>query len=100
MAVQIFEYNGSALPQWWARTATPLQAIEGSVFSFRQSPPVSREFVEFTISSLSASLVSPPMLRPCMELTKDFVVAGTASESLYGACEAMFKPEMLLCSTT
>ncbi|CAB4287569.1 unnamed protein product [Prunus armeniaca] len=65
MAVQIFEYNGSALPQWWARTATPLQAIEGSVFSFRQSPPVSREFVEFTISSLSASLVSPPMLRPC-----------------------------------
>ncbi|KAJ8540264.1 hypothetical protein K7X08_030183 [Anisodus acutangulus] len=25
------------------------------------------------------------------ELAKDFVVAGTASESLYGACEAMFK---------
>lgn len=29
------------------------------------------------------------------ELAKDFVVAGTASESLYGACEAMFKPEMV-----
>ncbi|KAG5544460.1 hypothetical protein RHGRI_017025 [Rhododendron griersonianum] len=28
------------------------------------------------------------------ELAKDFVVAGTASESLYGACEAMFKPDM------
>ncbi|THG08322.1 hypothetical protein TEA_015425 [Camellia sinensis var. sinensis] len=29
------------------------------------------------------------------ELAKDFVVAGTASESLYGACEAMFKPDMI-----
>ncbi|XP_060212451.1 proteasome subunit beta type-3-A isoform X1 [Lycium barbarum] len=29
------------------------------------------------------------------ELAKDFVVAGTASESLYGACEAMFKPNMV-----
>ncbi|VVA09643.1 PREDICTED: proteasome [Prunus dulcis] len=27
---------------------------------------------------------------------QDFVVAGTASESLYGACEAMFKSEMEL----
>ena len=31
----------------------------------------------------------------CRELAKDFVVAGTASESLYGACEAMFKPDMV-----
>ena len=29
------------------------------------------------------------------ELAKDFVVSGTASESLYGACEAMFKPDMV-----
>ncbi|KAK9219773.1 hypothetical protein WN943_008419 [Citrus x changshan-huyou] len=28
------------------------------------------------------------------ELAKDFVVAGTAGESLYGACEAMFKPDL------
>uniref|UniRef100_A0A7C8ZC71 Proteasome subunit beta n=1 Tax=Opuntia streptacantha TaxID=393608 RepID=A0A7C8ZC71_OPUST len=28
------------------------------------------------------------------ELAKDFVVAGTASESLYGACEAMYKPDL------
>ncbi|XP_022954889.1 proteasome subunit beta type-3-A-like isoform X1 [Cucurbita moschata] len=28
------------------------------------------------------------------ELAKDFVVSGTASESLYGACEAMFKPDL------
>ncbi|KAM0058639.1 putative proteasome endopeptidase complex [Helianthus debilis subsp. tardiflorus] len=28
------------------------------------------------------------------ELAKDFVVAGTASESLYGAYESMFKPDM------
>ena len=28
------------------------------------------------------------------ELEKDFVVVGTASESLYGACESMFKPDM------
>ncbi|KAJ6681627.1 PROTEASOME SUBUNIT ALPHA/BETA [Salix koriyanagi] len=28
------------------------------------------------------------------ELAKDFVVAGSASESLYGACEALFKPDM------
>lgn len=28
------------------------------------------------------------------EHAKDFVVASTASESLYGACEAMFKPDM------
>ncbi|XP_022886371.1 proteasome subunit beta type-3-like [Olea europaea var. sylvestris] len=28
------------------------------------------------------------------ELAKDFVVAGRASESLYGACESMFKPDM------
>lgn len=35
----------------------------------------------------------------CRELAKDFVVAGTASESLYGACEAMFKPDMVCFST-
>ncbi|KAL0698044.1 hypothetical protein Bca4012_054166 [Brassica carinata] len=29
-----------------------------------------------------------------LELAKDFVVSGTASESLYGACEAMYKPDM------
>ncbi|KAL0651783.1 hypothetical protein Bca4012_094474 [Brassica carinata] len=29
------------------------------------------------------------------ELAKDFVVSGTASESLYGACEAMYKPDMV-----
>ncbi|KAJ7562922.1 hypothetical protein O6H91_03G089200 [Diphasiastrum complanatum] len=29
-----------------------------------------------------------------IEHSKDFVVSGTASESLYGACESMFKPEM------
>uniref|UniRef100_A0A453NH91 Proteasome subunit beta n=1 Tax=Aegilops tauschii subsp. strangulata TaxID=200361 RepID=A0A453NH91_AEGTS len=28
------------------------------------------------------------------ELAKDFVVSGTASESLYGACESMYKPDM------
>jgi len=28
------------------------------------------------------------------ELAKDFVVAGTAAESLYGACESMYKPDM------
>ncbi|KAH7421057.1 hypothetical protein KP509_13G038700 [Ceratopteris richardii] len=28
------------------------------------------------------------------ELAKDFVVGGTASESLYGACESMYKPDM------
>uniref|UniRef100_A0A6N2MHE6 Proteasome subunit beta n=1 Tax=Salix viminalis TaxID=40686 RepID=A0A6N2MHE6_SALVM len=28
------------------------------------------------------------------ELAKDFVVAGSAFESLYGACEAFFKPDM------
>ena len=31
----------------------------------------------------------------CRELAKDFVVAGTASESLYGACEAMYKPDLV-----
>ena len=31
----------------------------------------------------------------CRELAKDFVVAGTASESLYGACESMYKPDMV-----
>ncbi|KAI8551010.1 hypothetical protein RHMOL_Rhmol06G0151500 [Rhododendron molle] len=40
-----------------------------------------------------ASLVSA-VLYEKRELAKDFVVAGTASESLYGACEAMFKPDM------
>ncbi|KAH9305398.1 hypothetical protein KI387_009802, partial [Taxus chinensis] len=28
------------------------------------------------------------------ELAKDFVVAGTAAESLYGACKSMYKPDM------
>jgi len=31
----------------------------------------------------------------CRELAKDFVVSGTASESLYGACESMYKPNMV-----
>lgn len=31
----------------------------------------------------------------CRELAKDFVVSGTASESLYGACESMYKPDMV-----
>jgi hypothetical protein len=34
----------------------------------------------------------------CRELAKDFVVSGTASESLYGACESMFKPNMVCIS--
>ncbi|CAN5964430.1 unnamed protein product [Sphagnum jensenii] len=28
------------------------------------------------------------------QLSKDFVVSGTASESLYGACESMYKPDL------
>ncbi|CAM6065831.1 unnamed protein product [Sphagnum tenellum] len=28
------------------------------------------------------------------QLSKDFVVSGTASESLYGACESMYKPNL------
>jgi 20S proteasome subunit beta 3 len=28
------------------------------------------------------------------QLAKDFVVSGTASESLYGACESMYKPDL------
>lgn len=35
------------------------------------------------------------MMMMCRELEKDFVVAGTASEYLYGACESMFKPDMV-----
>ena len=31
----------------------------------------------------------------CRELAKDFVVSGTAWESLYGACESMYKPNMV-----
>jgi len=31
----------------------------------------------------------------CRELAKDFVVSGTANESLYGACESMYKPDMV-----
>ncbi|GJM90401.1 hypothetical protein PR202_ga06678 [Eleusine coracana subsp. coracana] len=40
-----------------------------------------------------ASLVSA-LLYEKRELAKDFVVSGTASESLYGACESMYKPDM------
>ena len=40
-------------------------------------------------------IVMPFVLCVFRELAKDFVVAGTASESLYGACEAMFKPDMV-----
>ncbi|THU60495.1 hypothetical protein C4D60_Mb07t13360 [Musa balbisiana] len=40
-----------------------------------------------------ASLVSA-LLYEKRELAKDFVVSGTASESLYGACESMYKPNM------
>ena len=32
------------------------------------------------------------------EYAKDFVVGGTAGESLYGACESMYKPDMVLIS--
>ncbi|CAM6092570.1 unnamed protein product [Calypogeia fissa] len=28
------------------------------------------------------------------QMSKDFVVSGTASESLYGACESMYKPDL------
>ncbi|OMO72340.1 Proteasome, subunit alpha/beta [Corchorus olitorius] len=41
-----------------------------------------------------ASLVSA-LLYEKRELAKDFVVAGTTSESLYGACESMFKENMV-----
>ncbi|XP_057994443.1 proteasome subunit beta type-3-A-like [Hevea brasiliensis] len=34
------------------------------------------------------------LLTSLFNSAKVFVVAGTASESLYGACEAMFKPDM------
>lgn len=35
------------------------------------------------------------MILVSRELAKDFVVSGTASESLYGACESMYKPSMV-----
>ncbi|KAJ0667836.1 putative proteasome endopeptidase complex [Helianthus annuus] len=48
--------------------------------------------VRFRAEGLSGSSLSIRMDRG--KLAKDFVVAGTASESLYGACESMFKPDM------
>lgn len=35
------------------------------------------------------------VLIACRQLAKDFVVSGTASESLYGACESMYKPDLV-----
>lgn len=40
-------------------------------------------------------LLTYPFICCCRELAKDFVVAGTASESLYGACESLFKPDLV-----
>lgn len=40
--------------------------------------------------------MDPWFIHSCRELAKDFVVSGTASESLYGACESMFKADMVI----
>ncbi len=32
----------------------------------------------------------------CINFAKDFVVAGTASSNLYGICESLFEPEMVI----
>ncbi|GFZ09804.1 proteasome beta subunit C1 [Actinidia rufa] len=48
--MSIFEYNGSALVRWSARTASQSPAIDDSAFSFRPSLLISRESTRFTIS--------------------------------------------------
>jgi 20S proteasome alpha/beta subunit len=35
----------------------------------------------------------------CINFAKDFVVAGTASSNLYGICESLFEPEMVMIMT-
>lgn len=32
----------------------------------------------------------------CINFAKDFVVAGTASANLYGVCESLFEPDMVI----
>ncbi|KAL5996163.1 Proteasome subunit beta type-3-A [Asimina triloba] len=53
------------------------------------------EKASFAMKTDSCTLIEMSGSNGRMELAKDFVVAGTASESLYGACESMYKPDML-----
>ncbi|RWW55251.1 hypothetical protein BHE74_00038121 [Ensete ventricosum] len=55
-----------------------------------------RDMKPQTFASLVSALLyeKSRCLLVCRELAKDFVVSGTASESLYGACESMYKPNM------
>lgn len=34
----------------------------------------------------------------CINWAKDFVVAGTASDSLFGICESLFEPDLVIVS--
>ncbi|KAL0699822.1 hypothetical protein Bca4012_055944 [Brassica carinata] len=55
-----------------------------------------KSFKDFVglVSNIPYSYDTSRQCSYCLELAKDFVVSGTASESLYGACEAMYKPDM------
>lgn len=48
-----------------------------------------------TKHSLEVCMLVLTVLIACRQLAKDFVVSGTASESLYGACESMYKPDLV-----
>lgn len=48
-----------------------------------------------TKHSLKVCILVLTVLNACRQLAKDFVVSGTASESLYGACESMYKPDLV-----
>ncbi|GAB2276060.1 hypothetical protein Dimus_010802 [Dionaea muscipula] len=64
-------------------------AIEACVCFF-----LSFFYVSLFFNNCSASINDAPLLK-CRELAKDFLVAGTSSKSLYGACEAIFRPDMV-----
>lgn len=55
-------------------------------------------FIEPVIAGLTAD--NQPFLSSmdclgCEMKTKDFVVAGTMEEALYGMCESMYRPDMV-----
>ncbi|KAJ4965715.1 hypothetical protein NE237_017564 [Protea cynaroides] len=91
--MSIFEYNGSALV---AMVGKNCFAIAGDRRLGVQLQTIATDLQRiFKIhEKFYIGLAGLATDAQTLELAKDFVVSGTASESLYGACESMYKPDM------
>lgn len=97
---ETFEFRTSLYKLREEREITP-KAFTHMVSSLQYSKRFGPYFVEPVFAGLGGAKGDEPFIASndvigCINWAKDFVVAGTASDSLFGICESFFEPNMVL----